>query len=218
MTVPRTGRPRSFDDDHVVSGAKDVFWRRGYAATSLRELKDELGVLPGSLYGAFGDKHALFLRALERYADDTRVTAASVLADGPVLPRVGELLANVLAAACTAPGRGCMLGNTAAELLPHDEVAGRVIRDALGALEGSIEQALATAQQTGEIREDIDCGAQARLLVILMQGLHVVARAEPDPHRLDDVVHTALASLRPTRPRSAEGPGTQAAQPPEMLH
>jgi TetR/AcrR family transcriptional repressor of nem operon len=203
--MPRTGRPRSFDDDHVVNGAKDVFWRRGYAATSLRELKSELGVLPGSLYGAFGDKHSLFLRALERYADHTREAAASIVGDGPALPRIGELLTDVLAAACTAPGRGCMLGNTAAELLPGDEAAGQVIRGAFGALEGAIEQALAAAQQTGEIREDIDCGAQARLLVTLMQGLHVVARAEPDPHRLDDVVHTALASLRPRRPRATEG-------------
>jgi TetR/AcrR family transcriptional repressor of nem operon len=188
-----------------VNGAKDVFWRRGYAATSLRELKEELGVLPGSLYGAFGDKHALFLRALERYADDTREAAASILADGPVLPRIGELLANVLAAACTAAGRGCMLGNTAAELLPVDEAAGRVVRCAFGVLEGAIEQALTVAQQAGEIREDIDCGAQARLLVVLMQGLHVVARAEPDPHRLDDVVHAALVSLTPTRAGAKEG-------------
>ena len=195
--VSRTGRPRSFDDDHVVNGAKDVFWQRGYAATSLRELKDELGVLPGSLYGAFGDKHALFLRALERYADDTREAAASLQTDGPVLPRIRELLANVLAAARTAPGRGCMLGNTATELLPRDEAAGHVIRGAFRTLEGAIEQALATAQQAGEIREDVDCGAQARLLVTLMQGLHVVARAEPDPYRLDDVIHITLASLTP---------------------
>lgn len=201
--MPRTGRPRSFDDDQVVNGAKDVFWRRGYAATSLRELKEELGVLPGSLYGAFGDKHTLFLRALERYADDTRGAAASIVAGGPVLPHLAELLGNVLAAACTAPGRGCMLGNTATELLPHDEAAARVVRDAFNALENSIEHALSVAQQAGEIREDIDCATQARLLVVFMQGLHVVARAEPDPHRLDDVVHAALASLTPRRAHTA---------------
>ncbi|MFI9561546.1 TetR/AcrR family transcriptional regulator [Nonomuraea endophytica] len=193
--MPRTGRPRSFDDDHVVSGAKDVFWRHGYTATSLRELKDELGVLPGSLYGAFGDKHALFLRALERYADDARGGASSLQADGPVLPRIGELLGNVLAAAHEAPGRGCMLGNTATELLPGDEAAGRVVRGAFGTLENAIEQALSAAKRTGEIREDVDCAAHARLLVVLIQGLHVVARAESDPHRLDDVVQAALASL-----------------------
>jgi TetR/AcrR family transcriptional regulator, transcriptional repressor for nem operon len=201
--VPRTGRPRSFDDELVVDGAKDVFWQRGYAATSMRELKDELGVLPGSLYGAFGDKHALFLRALQRYADDARGAAASLITEGLVLPRIGELLTDVLTAARTSPGRGCMLGNTAAELLPHDDTARQVISTAFGALEGAIEQALTIARHNGEIRQDIDCGTQARLLVALMQGLHIVARAESDPHRLDDVVHAALAPLEPGRPSAA---------------
>jgi len=193
--MTRTGRPRSFDDGQVVNAAKDVFWQRGYAGTSLRELGEELGVLPGSLYGAFGDKHALFLRALERYADDARQAGASLLADGPVLPRVRDLLIDVLAAARSAPGRGCMLGNTSAEILPGDDEAGQVVRGALRELEDAIERALAVAQRRGEIREDLDCGAHARLLVVLMQGLHVVARAECNPKRLQDVIDAALASL-----------------------
>lgn len=208
--MSRTGRPRSFNDEHVVTGAKELFWRRGYAATSLRELRDELGVLPGSLYGAFGDKHALFLRALQRYADDTRASAASILADGPVLPRLGELLGSVLDAARTAAGRGCMLGNTATELLPHDQAAGSVVRGAFRVLENALTHALTAAQQTGEIRADVDCAAQARLLLALMQGLHVIARAEPDPRRLGDAVHAALAALTPAhRPSETDDHATR---------
>jgi len=196
--MARTGRPRSFADDDVVEGAKDLFWRRGYAATSLRDLSDELGVLPGSLYAAFGDKHALFLRALESFAATMR-DAVTAFADGPVLPRIAELLGGVLAAARTTPGRGCMLGNTATELLPDDDAAARIVRAAFGTLERALERGLARAKKRGEIRDDVDCSAQARLLVVLMQGLHVVARAEPDPHRLDDVVRTALESMMPRR-------------------
>ena len=181
-------------------------WRRGYANTSLRDLKDELGVLPGSLYVAFGDKHALFLRALDRYATGTRQAAASIAGDGPALPRIRELLSGALLAARTAPGRGCMLGNTATELLPDDEAAGRVVRDAFGALEQAIEQALAQAQRTGEIRAEVDCGAQARFLGALVQGLHVVARTEPHPERLGDVVDAAIAALTPERTRAKRTP------------
>ena len=201
--MTRTGRPRSFAEDDVVDGAKELFWRRGYAATSLRDLKDELGVLPGSLYVAFGDKHALFLRALANYARDMREAAASMSVDGPVLPRIRELLTGVLEAAGVAPGRGCMLGNTATELLPGDEAAGQVVRDAFRALEQAIEEALRAAQRSGEVRADLDCDAQARLLVALMQGLHVVARAEPDPQRLNDVVIAALAALAHDAPSTA---------------
>ncbi|GAA3012315.1 TetR/AcrR family transcriptional regulator [Streptosporangium longisporum] len=193
--MPRTGRPRSFDDDQVIGGALEIFWRHGYAATSLRDLKGGIGVLPGSLYAAYGDKHAIFLRALGRYVDASREQADGIAAEGPVLPRVRELLLGVLEAARAEPGRGCMLGNTAAELLPRDEAAGRLVHDGFGALESGLERALDAARRSGEVRPDIDCGAQARLLLALMQGLHVVARAEADPRRLADAVDAALAPL-----------------------
>ncbi|RKS76913.1 TetR family transcriptional regulator [Actinomadura pelletieri DSM 43383] len=193
--MPRTGRPRSFDDDQVIAGALELFWRRGYAATSLRDLKDELGVLPGSLYAAYGDKHGLFLRALERYVDAAREQATGLSGDDAALPRIRALLLSVLQAAQETPGRGCMLGNTAAELLPEDETAGRLVNAGFGALESGLEQTLRAAQRSGEVRPDIDCGAQARLLLALMQGLHVVARTEPDPDRLTDAIDAALAPL-----------------------
>ncbi|MFC5822176.1 TetR/AcrR family transcriptional regulator [Nonomuraea harbinensis] len=194
--MPRTGRPRSFDDDQVVGRALELFWRRGYAATSLRDLKEELDVLPGSLYAAYGDKHGLFLRALDRYVGGAREQAAELdAAGGPVLPRVRELLMSVLEAARVTPGRGCMLGNTSAELLPADEAAGRLVHEGFGALEAGLERALDAARRAGEVRADVDCGAQARLLLGLMQGLHVLARAEADPGRLADAVDAALAPL-----------------------
>jgi TetR/AcrR family transcriptional regulator, transcriptional repressor for nem operon len=197
--VPRTGRPRSFDGDGVLNAATEIFWRRGYTATSLRDVTERVDVLPGSLYAAFGDKHSFFLRALERYADGTRDVAISLTGDGPVLPRVAALLHSVLAAARVAPGRGCMLGNTATELLPDDEAIAAVVRRAFRTLEHALEHALSVGQKNGEIREEIDCGAQARHLLVVVQGLHVVARAEPDPDRLSDAVDAVLASLIETR-------------------
>lgn len=56
-------RPREFDEDDVVTRATDLFWRRGYHATSVRDLGEALGLSASSLYRTFGDKHALFLRA-----------------------------------------------------------------------------------------------------------------------------------------------------------
>jgi TetR/AcrR family transcriptional repressor of nem operon len=190
-----TGRPRSFDDSQVIAHAKEVFWRRGYVGTSMRELKDELGVLPGSLHAAFGGKHALFLRALERYADDAHEAAAALRADGSALSGVRQLLTDALDGARSTPGRGCMLGNTATEILPADEGAGRIVQRAFGALESGIEEALTKAQQAGEIRDDVNCGAHARLLLALLQGLHVTARVERDPGRLHDAIDAALTAI-----------------------
>lgn len=193
--MTRIGRPRSFDEAQVVDQAKEIFWRRGYAGTSMRELKGELGVLPGSLYGAFGDKHALFLRALDRYAEQAGEAAAALQPSGPGLASVRQLLTDAVDAAQSTPGRGCMLGNTAMEVLPDDEEAGQIVRRALGELESGIERALVDAQRAGEIRDDVDCGAYARVLLALLQGLHVIARAEREPHRLGDAIDAALAAI-----------------------
>ena len=77
-------RPRSFDENQVVDRAMELFWTKGYEATSVSDLTAELGVHPGSLYRTFGDKHALFLRALTRYRDSQALPLApTLLAGGP---------------------------------------------------------------------------------------------------------------------------------------
>ena len=194
--MPRSGRPRTFDHDDVVVRAMGLFWRRrGYGATSIRDLQDAVGVLPGSLYAAYGDKHGLFLLALERYAQRTRAEADALAGDGPVLPRVRALVTGVLEAAAEAPGRGCMLGNAAVESVPDDREATDIVSDALDALEVAIDAAIEAGQDSGEVRDDVDAGAYARMLVALIQGLHVVARVEDDPGRLGDAVDAALEPL-----------------------
>ena len=193
--MPGGGRPRSFNDDEVVERARDVFWRQGYGATSMRDLGDGLGVLPGSLHAAFGSKHQLFLLALRSYADLSTDAVRAVLNGGPVLPQLKQLLTDVLTAAVAFPGRGCMLGNSAAELVSADEEAGDVVRGAFYELEGAIAAALECAKTSGEVRADLDSDAQALLLVALMQGLHVLARIEEDPMRLKSAIDAALAPL-----------------------
>jgi TetR/AcrR family transcriptional repressor of nem operon len=184
-----------FDDDEVVERARDIFWRQGYEATSMRDLGDGVGVLPGSLHAAFGTKHDLFVRTLRSYADLSAQSVGALLEDWLVLPQLRHLLVDVLVAGVTVPGRGCMLGNTAAEMVPDDEEAGDVVRNAFHELEAIISRALEHAKNSGEIRADVDCGAQATLLVALMQGLHVLARVKEDPMTLRDAIDAALAPL-----------------------
>jgi TetR/AcrR family transcriptional repressor of nem operon len=190
------GRPRSFDDEEVVERARDIFWQQGYEATSMRDLGEALGVLPGSLHAAFGSKHDLFVRTLRSYAELSSTSVASKLEDAPVLPRLTQILTDVLVAARAVPGRGCMLGNSAAELLPEDDEAAGVVRTAFHELERLIALALENAKVSGEIRADIDSDAQGALLVALMQGLHVLARVEDSPLRLRGAIDAALAPLR----------------------
>ena len=88
-----------------------------------------------------------------------------------------------------------MLGNTATEMLPTDDDARRSVQRAFADLEAGFEEALTRAQEAGEVRADLDCGSYARLLLALLQGLHITARVERDPSRLNDAIDAALAAV-----------------------
>ena len=192
--VPRT---RGFDVDRVVDRAMELFWTKGYEATSLSDLTAELGIHPGSLYRTFGDKHALFLLALKRY-HETRATpmAPGFLAGGAVLPRIREVLIGLIEiAAQEAEPRGCLVANTAGELLPGDEAVGKALGEVLGAVEDAFLVGLQLAEKQGEIPAGLDLPGWAATLTMLLQGLQVVVKTDPDPRRLARSVDGVLELL-----------------------
>lgn len=190
--MARTGRPRTFDEDEVIDAATDVFWGNGYAGTTMAHVGDRARVLPGSLHAAFGDKHALFLRALERYSLGQRDFGRSLNEPGPVLPRLRDMLYGI---GETEHPRGCMLGNTITELAATDPAAKQVVSDAFTELADAIDHALTQAQTTGEVGPEVNCRAHAIALVAMMQGLHVLARSGADAKSLRQAVDTTLAPL-----------------------
>ncbi|PZG10119.1 TetR/AcrR family transcriptional regulator [Nonomuraea aridisoli] len=192
-------RPRTFDEQDVVDRAMELFWTRGYETTSITDLTATLGVHPGTLYRTFGDKHALFLRALahyrERLADDL---APTLLEGGPVLPRIRAVLIGWIDLAVQQDQpRGCLIANTAGELLPGDEEVARSLRGVLSVVEDGFLQGLQAAARQGEISSDLDLPAAAAMLTILLEGLQVIVKADPDPRRLVAAVDTALLALTP---------------------
>src|SRR5437773_12260113 len=116
-------RPRSFDERDVLRAAQDRFWSGGYAATSVEDVAAVTGLGKGSLYGAFGDKHQLFLRVFDEYcADMVRAVRAGL--DGPDATAYRRLQAQVLAVASSTGNdtqhRGCLLAKATAELAGSD--------------------------------------------------------------------------------------------------
>ncbi len=199
--MARTGRPRAFDTDEALSRAMDLFWTRGYAGISIQDLVDELAVQRGSLYAAFGDKHSLYLKAVERYALRNREHAEALLRTGPVLPVLRRMLLDpaTVTGATTPTRRGCLLGNTTAELVPGDDAARALVQNAYDGFVTVVTAALRRAQELGEVTRDATPEAQAELLLMLFQGAALVARAHNDPERLATGVDAALDSLRARR-------------------
>lgn len=190
-------RPRKFDVDHVIDSAMELFWTRGYEATSLSDLTAELGIHPGSLYRTFGDKHALFLRALERYHETRALRVGSaLLAGGPVLPRIrGVLIGLIEIAAEETEPRGCLVANAVGELLPSDKAVGKAVSISLAEVERAFLQGLRLAEEQGEIPAGLDLPGWALALTMLIQGLQVIVKVDPDPRRLTRSVDAVFASL-----------------------
>jgi TetR/AcrR family transcriptional repressor of nem operon len=201
--MARTGRPREFDADAALEQAKDLFWTRGYAATSIPDLLDTLAIQRGSLYAAFGDKQSLFLKALALYVRQSEEHLERALAADPVLPALREALGDPVRlidrslsnAEAGAGARGCLVANSAVEVAPSDAAVRELIVAAHGATVRIFAEALGRAQAAGEVRTDATPELQARMLLMLMQGYGVVARTGVDTAPLTAAIQVAVDGL-----------------------
>jgi len=190
-------RPREFDEAAVLDAAVACFWRYGYEATSVRDLASSMGMTGASLYNAFGDKLGLFRRALEHYLDGSvraRIARLEALASprAAIAAFLDELIA---ASANDRQRRGCMLVNTALELAPHDAVLRRLVARELGDIEGFFRRRLDAARMAGELPPDANVDDLARLLLGVVLGMRVLARAKPQRALLEGMARPVLGLL-----------------------
>ncbi|MFE7276768.1 MULTISPECIES: TetR/AcrR family transcriptional regulator [Streptomyces] len=191
------GRPKQFDPDIAVERAMEVFWRKGYAATTPQDLVDALGLGKGSLYNAFGSKRALFELALRRYRDNQTELLAQLLDEtGPVKDRLRTMLRLLAEMDLADPDRrGCMAVNTAAELAGTGETATAVVRRMFDRTEDAFRQLIVQGQRSGEIASDRDPEALGSLLLNSVVGLRILARVADGPDRLSRVIDATVDAL-----------------------
>lgn len=190
-------RTKEFDPDAALAAALELFRERGYEATSLADLVAHLGIGRASLYATFGDKHALYLAALDRYVRERDTAVIDALSQpGPALPAVRALVAAFADESATDPRRrGCLVVNAAVERMPRDPAVARRVEASWDVLETALAGALTRARAQGEIPAGRDPRALARMLLVLLQGVRVLGRAHPDPVRLHAATTQALALL-----------------------
>ncbi len=189
-------RPPEFDADAVLETVMQLFCGRGCEATSVQDLVEATGLNRSSLYNRFGEKHALFLAALERYVQRNETRLQAVLeAPGPKKPALRRLLEGQIEANLSGAANGCLVANTTIELAPHDPEAARIIADNQARMEAVLHKALQEAQATGEIGLRHEPRALARFLYSMMQGLNVTLRATQDRALLQNIVDVALSCL-----------------------
>lgn len=147
----------------------DVFWKKGYEATSLMDLCEATGLHKGSLYQAFGDKHALFMKALRHYADrEFRDTAAEAFQHQSPLESIRSVVRSVCKDAME--GRGCLMINSMVELAPHDPEVRRAVQEEGQRRLRVLTDLITKARQAGEIRPELEPALLAQQLMIGFAG------------------------------------------------
>jgi TetR/AcrR family transcriptional repressor of nem operon len=191
--LPRT---KQFEPQEALDAAMHLFWHKGYGATSMRDLLDAMCIGRGSFYDTFGDKHALFLAALDRF-EEARTSWFDEALEGSGLDGIEEVFRRTVDGLVGfEPRRGCFLANTAVELAPHDAEAAARISRYVRRTEEAFTGALVRAQGAGEIPAEGDPKVLARFLVSNLHGLRVQARAGSDRRTLEDAARVALRTLR----------------------
>jgi TetR/AcrR family transcriptional repressor of nem operon len=190
-------RPREFDETSALNAAMECFWRRGYEATSLRDLTAAMGLTAPSIYNAFGDKQQLFGRALEQYLEHTtRERLRRLQEELPPKEAIQRFFAEIVDHSINdRQCKGCFLVNSALEVAPHDAKCRAVIAAQFENIETFFRQCILAGQADGTISPDIEAGDVARLLLGVLLGIRVLARTMPRRENLEGAARPALAML-----------------------
>jgi AcrR family transcriptional regulator len=193
-------RPRKFDEIDVVAAARDEFWSRGYAATSVDDLTAVTGLGKGSLYGAFGDKHGLFLRALDDYIGSALDGVRGQLRDPAYSAHerlTRHIRAQAKAVAADKSRRGCMMAKSAAELGATDEAVEQTVEQAYGQWRNDLVDCIKEAQRDGSVDSAENAQALATMLLAFMRGLEALHKGGVKPGQIKAAAEEMVA-LVPT--------------------
>ena len=187
------GRPREFDEDAALEAAMEAFWAKGYEATSMADLCKCTGLHKGSLYQAFGDKHALFMAALKHYADtEFRDVADEALQSESPLDNIRAAVRKICSMA--AHEKGCLMINSVVELAPHDEAVKAAVRGFAKQRLDAMTHLIGQAQQAGEIRVQQAPDRLARQLMITLAGAATLVKGLIDPRDAQQSVEDLIDS------------------------
>ena len=177
LRLPR-GRPRTFDLEGAIERAMNVFWSRGYHGTALPDLLQATKLSRGSLYAAFGGKHALFLRALDRYiAEGLARLDVELDPRGKPVAGLRACLSRYAERTSGASGkRGCLLVATAMELAAHDPQVKRRLTTFFKAMETRLAGALSRAKAEDKLADGVEPAIAARLLICVAEGMLVMGK------------------------------------------
>ncbi|WP_456668892.1 TetR/AcrR family transcriptional regulator [Bradyrhizobium sp. USDA 3240] len=177
----------------MIATALDVFWRKGLHDATMQDLAEATGVQRGSLYNAYGDKEAMFLRAFDRYTGQFLEAAGNALAQGDTAAGLRHFFDMIIVNMTDgSPPRGCLTTRTALDAAISSADVRQRVQDVLTRLEQLIGKALGTA--LGK-RSAADAKRLARVIVTYTRGLAVMERAGYSRKQLRELAATFIDAV-----------------------
>jgi len=190
-------RTKDFDENDVLHKAIAIFWHKGYNGTSIQDLVEGLGISRSSLYDTYGDKHALYIKALESYQQQGSAKLCALANNGgpakETIKKLLELIAGDLQ--CDKMQKGCFMVNAEVEVAPHDAEVSRLVCKNDQQVEDAFYAVIKRGQESGEIANKQDARALARFTFNTVKGLRVTAKSTTDNAVFDDIIKLAVAAL-----------------------
>jgi TetR/AcrR family transcriptional regulator, copper-responsive repressor len=194
----RRGRPRAFEPETALTRAMDVFWQDGFAATSLDDLSAATGLNRPSLYGAFGDKRALYLRAYRQYRKRVNEEFAPLFqARAPLRAKLRRILIAALELYLSGEEgpRGCFTVLTASSDAVADPEVRALVAEAIDSTDRAFGRLFADARAAGELPAGADPRALARLASATIHTLSIRARARIPKAQILPVIDGAVTTI-----------------------
>lgn len=192
----RRGRPRGFDEQHVLGAAMDLFWRKGYDHASLVELSAVTKLSASSVYNTYGSKLDLFLTVLDRYLDLMDMVMLGPVEQGSAgLADIEAYFDRIADAAAHGDGRGCLAVNTIVEFRdPPDAVEAR-IRRYRETLDRAMRVAVTRAAEAGEIPPG-NLGARVEALSAAVLAAHILIASGNRTEEAGALLRAVMALVR----------------------
>ncbi len=191
------GPDKQFDPEVALDKAMELFWAKGYAATGLTELLETMGIGRKSLYDTFGNKRALYIKALDRYSQTIVGALYRRLnnPDRPALENVRAVMRDSAAKNSEPMSPGCLLGVSMAQFRTDDAEMAGVLRKHMQRVERAYHKAFAKAQADGALKSTTNVRNLARLFMSAHQGLALIGRVTVTQEVPRGIVKGALAVL-----------------------
>lgn len=190
--------PRSleFDREETLTKIMELFWRKGYKATSIKDIVEHTDLRPGSIYNSFGNKKSLFMAVISHYEKHRTSQMIKILyGSGSPLENIRRFFNNIIETPEERKSIGCLLSNTAVELAPHDSEIARSTGNAMQKIENAFVDCLNRAVEVRELPKETDTKSLATYLATCTHGLLVTGKTMPDKERIKNIVEIIMTTI-----------------------